>query len=155
VYRALRVNLIEHYRLPVKVGRLPTTLKRIAMLKKPTYIIALMLSTLCLASFNSAYASAVYSINLKKKLNGTKIYAETSKINAPGSLTVLKLSNFDSREVDCKASFNPRIEQEKSYKRRLQANTNISIRYTSSRTPNRLNIKLVCRAVDEIPAKKD
>jgi len=115
------------------------------MLKKPTVTITFIVSALFLATPNSALASAVYSIHLKKKLNGTKIFAETSKVNAPGSLTILKLSNFDSREVECRTSFNPRIEQEKSFKRRIKPNTNISIRYTTARTPNRLNINLVCR----------
>ena len=125
------------------------------MLKKTTITIALTISALFLATFNSALASGVYSINLKKKLNGTKIYAESSKVNAPGSLTIHKLSNFDSQEVECKASFNPGIEQEKSYKRLLKPNTNISIRYTTSRSPNRLNINLICRPFKDKPSNKD
>ena len=125
------------------------------MLKKITTVISLIISIFFLSLLSNAHASSVYSINLKKKLHGTKIFAQTSKINAPGSLTVLKLSNFDSREVECKASFNPRIEQEKSYKRRLEANTSISIRYTTARTPNRLNIKLICRPFNANPATAD
>jgi len=125
------------------------------MLKKSTVTIVLTISALFLATLNSALASAVYSVHLKKKLNGAKVFAEVNKVNAPGSLTILKLSNFDSREVECKASFNPRIEQEKSFKRRLKPNTNISIRYTTARTPNRLNVNLVCRPFKEKPSTKD
>ncbi len=125
------------------------------MLKKSTFTIILATSTLLLAPLNSAFASAVYSVQLKKKLNGAKIFAATNKVNAPGSLTILKLSNFDSREVECKATFDPRIEQKKSYKRRIEPNTNVSIRYTTARTPNRLNINLVCRPFKEKPPIKN
>jgi len=125
------------------------------MIKKNATMLVFLVTALFLATPNSAHASAVYSVHLKKKLNGAKIFAETNKVNAPGSLTILKLSNFDSRDVECKASFDPRIEQKKSYKRRLKANTSISIRYTTARTPNRMNINLVCRPFKETSSNKD
>ncbi len=125
------------------------------MLKKTTITIALTVPVLFLSPCNSALASAVYSIHLKKELHGTKIFAESSKINAPGSLTILKLSNLDSRDVECKATFNPRIEQKKSYKRRLNVNTTTSIRYTTSRAPNRLNIKLTCHPLNDNPPNRN
>jgi len=99
--------------------------------------------------FNNAQASDTYPIHLKKTLNGAKVFAEANKVNAPGSMVILKLNNFDKREVKCKASFNPRIEQVKSFTRQLEPNTSISIRYTTSRTPNQLNIKLVCKPTGE------
>ncbi|OUS05479.1 hypothetical protein A9Q90_06290 [Gammaproteobacteria bacterium 54_18_T64] len=119
------------------------------MPNKFTLAIKLALSSLLLVTLNNALASAVYSVQLKKKLNGTKVFAESNKVNAPGSLTILKLSNFDSRTVQCRASFDPRIEQKKSFKRQLKPNTDASIRYTTARTPNRLNIDLECRPLKE------
>ncbi len=95
--------------------------------------------------FNNAHASETYPIHLKKTLNGAKVLAEANKVNAPGSMVILKLNNFDKREVRCKASFDPRIEQVKSFTRQLEPNTSLSIRYTTARTPNKLNIKLVCK----------
>ncbi|MBL4782420.1 MAG: hypothetical protein JKX92_09280 [Porticoccaceae bacterium] len=119
------------------------------MPNKFTLAIKLALSSLLFITLNNALASAVYSVQLKKKLNGTKVFAESNKVNAPGSLTILKLSNFDSRTVQCRASFDPRIEQKKSFKRQLKPNTDASIRYTTARTPNRLNIDLECRPLKE------
>ncbi len=95
--------------------------------------------------FNNAQASETYAIHIKKNLNGAKVLAEANKVNAPGSMVILKLNNFDKREVKCKASFDPRIEQVKSFTRQLEPNTSLSIRYTTARTPNQLNIKLVCK----------
>ena len=106
---------------------------------------------LLLMAFNNAHASDTYPIHLKKNLNGTKVLAEANKVNAPGSMVILKLNNFDKREVKCKASFDPRIEQVKSFTRQLEPNTSLSIRYTTSRTPNQLNIKLVCKPTGDQP----
>jgi hypothetical protein len=125
------------------------------MLNKSTIAIKLAVSSLLLITLNNALASEVYSVHLKKKLNGANVFVESNKVNAPGSLTILKLSNFDSRTVQCKASFDPRIEQKKSFKRRLKPNTDISIRYTTARTPNRLNIELECRPLKEKPSSEE
>ncbi|OUS12373.1 hypothetical protein A9Q89_05610 [Gammaproteobacteria bacterium 53_120_T64] len=125
------------------------------MPNKATIAINLAVSSLLLVAINNALASQVYSIHLKKKLNGTKVFAETNKVNAPGSLTILKLSSVDPRSVECRASFDPRIEQKKSFKRRLKPNTDVSIRYTTARSPNRLNIELECRPVKEKPTTED
>lgn len=105
----------------------------------------LTLSLLLLLTINSAFATNVYSVHLKKQLNGAKIFAETNKLNVPGSVTMLKLSNFDTRTVACKATFDPRIEPPKAFKRLLKPNTSISIRHTTPRPPNRINISLICK----------
>jgi len=104
---------------------------------------------LLLIALNSESASTIYPIKINKQLHDTKIYVETNKLNVTGSITILKLSNFGTETVDCKATFIPGIEQSKSFKRRLKPNTDISIRHTTARPPNRLNIDLDCRAVEE------
>jgi len=115
------------------------------MPNKPMLSSKFILPFLLLLVSNSALSSAVYSVHLKKKLNGAKIFAEINKVNAPGSLTILKLSNFGEQTVACKANFDPRIEQKKSFKRLIKPNKDVSIRYTTARTPNRLNVELICR----------
>ena len=117
----------------------------------PKLIIKRLFPLLLLVVFNNAHSTATYKVHLKKNLNGANILVEPNKVNAPGSLTILKLSNFDKRQVKCKASFDPRIEQQKSFTRQLEPNTNISIRYTTARTPNQLNIKLVCKPIGDLP----
>ncbi len=118
----------------------------------PKFIIKCLFPLLLLLVFNKAHSTAAYKIYLKKSLNGAKVLAEPNKVNAPGSLTILKLSNFDKRKVKCRASFDPRIEQQKSFTRQLEPNTKLSIRYTTARTPNQLNIELVCNPIGDLPA---
>ncbi|PCJ36797.1 MAG: hypothetical protein COA75_05955 [Cellvibrionales bacterium] len=117
----------------------------------PKLIIKHLFPLLLLMVFNNAHATATYKVHLTKNFNGANILAEPNKVNAPGSLTILKLRNFDKRTVKCKAIFDPRIEQEKSFTRQLEPNTKISIRYTTARTPNQLNIKLVCKPIGDLP----
>ena len=151
-------GLLRPNRLPSpKSRRSPSTFRcrDTVMPNKSTIAIKLALSSLLLITFNNALASAVYSVHLKKNLHGAKVFVETNKVNVPGSLTMLKLSSFDSRTVQCKAIFDPRIEQKKSFKRVIKPNADVSIRYTTARTPNRLNISLECRALKEKPSTAD
>ena len=135
------------------------SLSRIAMSNKsiaPDKIAALSLSLVLLFFIpcNSAFASAVYKVDIKKKLHGSKIFAEINKLNVPGSITMLKLSNFGTETVGCKASFDPGIDHKQSFKRILKPNTDVSIRHSTSRPPNRVKINLECRPLQKKPATR-
>ncbi|MBQ0721536.1 MAG: hypothetical protein KBT88_01315 [Gammaproteobacteria bacterium] len=111
--------------------------------------VSLSLVLLFFITCNNAFASAVYKVDVKKKLHGSKIFAEINKLNVPGSITILKLSNFGTQTVGCKATFDPRIDQKQTFKRILKPNTDVSIRHSTSRPPNRVNINLDCRPLQK------
>ncbi len=101
---------------------------------------------------SSTFASAVYTVDVKKKLHGSKILTEIDKLNVPGSVTILKLSNVGTQAVGCRAIFDPRIDQKKTFKRVLKPNTEVSIRHSTARPPNRVTINLQCRPLQKKPA---
>ena len=101
---------------------------------------------------SSTFASAVYTVNVKKKLHGSKILTQIDKLNVPGSVTILKLSNVGTQTVGCRAIFDPLIDQKKTFKRILKPNTDVSIRHSTARPPNRVKIDLQCRPLQKKPA---
>jgi hypothetical protein len=106
-------------------------------------------------SGNNSFASAVYKVDLKKRLHGSNVLTEIDKLNAPGSITILKLSNVGTQTVGCRAIFDPRIDQKKTFKRLLKPNTEVSIRHSTSRTPNRVKIDLQCHPLQKKPTAEE
>ena len=119
-------------------------------LSKRTSINCILLLLLSITG-SSTFASAVYKVDLKKKLHGSKVLTEIDKLNAPGSITILKLSNVGTQAVGCRAIFDPRIDQKQTFKRIVKPNTDVSIRHSTSRPPNRVKIDLQCRPLQQKP----
>ena len=120
-------------------------------LRSPMTHINFGLLLLLLITCNNAFAAAVYTVDIKKTLRGSKILTEINKLNVPGSITVLKLSNVGTQTAGCRAIFDPRMDQKQTFKRVLKPNEQVSIRHSTARPPNRVNIQLDCRPLPVKP----
>lgn len=108
------------------------------------------LSIALLFALQTAFA-AVYPIDIKKNLHGTKVFATTSTIDAGGSTTTMKLTNFDERRVICRTTFDPRVEHPKTFKRVIEPQATTNLRHSTNRQINRLIIDLDCSPAQESP----
>lgn len=97
---------------------------------------------------NSALAMPAYPIDVNKELHGTKIVVETSKLDVAGSTTILSLSNAGDATVECHATFDPRLEEKKTFTRLIKASADVSLTFSTSLPPTRLNIDLNCQPLE-------
>ncbi|HBD11776.1 MAG TPA: hypothetical protein DCZ13_06480 [Porticoccaceae bacterium] len=91
--------------------------------------------------------AGLYPVKIKKDLGDLNIYVETSSVDISSSSRInLTLANMDDTVVFCRASFDPKIEQKKSFKRKIDVGDTTVINYQPSRQLNRLLISIKCRA---------
>ncbi len=101
---------------------------------------------LCALAMAAAPAAAVtYPVDLDQQLRGLRIIATTHAADANGDVMILTLTNLDQRPARCKATFDIRVLAPKTYQRNLATGEEIHIHHRVRRTPNRMNIELVCR----------
>jgi len=137
-------------RAPLQRAQMPSINHRRAP-RRHSYrlVTSLASSAFCtaLALIPLSSQAGLYPVKIKKDLGDLNIYVETSSVDISSSSRInLTLANMDDTVVFCRASFDPKIEQKKSFKRKIDVGDTTVINYQPSRQLNRLLISIKCRA---------
>lgn len=135
---------------PLQRAQMPSiNLRRAPRRHSYRLVTSLASSAFCtaLALIPLSSQAGLYPVKIKKDLGDLNIYVETSSVDISSSSRInLTLANMDDTVVFCRASFDPKIEQKKSFKRKIDVGDTTVINYQPSRQLNRLLISIKCRA---------
>ena len=109
-------------------------------LQRISYRMLLVISA-CVVCQN--LTAAVFPIDVESELNGLNIIHEAYSIQV-GSTVTLNLNNSDERKASCRATFDAKVVQRKTYNRIIEPGKTAYISYNPGRKVNRMNIKIVC-----------
>lgn len=102
----------------------------------------LLIAGTCIAA---PAVQAGFKIDIKRDMQGLQVLADVSSIDA-GHTTILKLSNHDEVPVNCRVTFDSRMNQSKSYKRKIAPGSTASLSHSAGRRPTRVIVKIACHA---------